>query len=72
MENKCLIDLSVKYGLNSSELVKLTNIIYQAGVDDMNSNDFQRIATYICEMKLLEMPEEELMEELKRKGLVKE
>ena len=32
MENKHLIDLSIKYNLNSTEVSKLIDIIYQAGV----------------------------------------
>lgn len=72
MENKHLIDLSIKYNLNSMEVSKLIDIIYQAGVSEMESPDFKRIATYICEAKLLETPIEEIIEELKRKGLVKE
>lgn len=71
MENKHLIHLSIKYDLNSTETSKLLDMVYQAGITDMNSVDFNRVASYICEMKLLEMPSEELIEELKRKGLVK-
>ena len=71
MENKVLIDLSVKYGLDASALTKITNIAYQSGITDLNSREFTRIANYLCEMGLLERPEEEIMEELKLKGLVK-
>ena len=70
MENKLLIDLSIKYGLSSEETSKLVNMVYQAGVNDIESREFQRVANYICEAKLLEMPAEELIEELKRKGLM--
>jgi Na+-translocating ferredoxin:NAD+ oxidoreductase RnfC subunit len=72
MENKHLIDLSIKYDLNSTEVSKLIDIIYQAGVSEMESPNFKRIATYICETKLLETPIEEVIEELKRKGLITE
>lgn len=71
MENKILIDLSLKYGLTSPDVSKLANMVYQAGVTDIDSPDFQKIATYICEMKLIDTPAEEVQEELKRKGLVK-
>ena len=70
MENKHLIDLSIKYDLNSTEVSKLIDIIYQAGVSEMESPSFKRIATYICETNLLETPIEEAIEELKRKGLI--
>lgn len=70
MENKHLIDLSIKYGLSSADVSKLVTIVYQAGVTDMESREFQRIATYICEAKLWDLPAEELIEELKRKGLI--
>lgn len=72
MENKHLIDLSLKYGLNSAEVSKLVSMVYQVGINDMNSREFQRIASYICEAKLLDMPPEEVIEELKRKGLIPE
>ncbi len=71
MENRHLIDLSLKYGLNAEDISKLVDMVYQAGVDDMESSDFRRVANYICEAKLIEMPAEDLIEELKRKGLIK-
>lgn len=70
MENRYLIDISLKYGLNAEDISKLVNMVYQAGVDDMESKEFKRVAQYICEAKLIEMPAEELIEELKRKGLI--
>ena len=70
MENKFLIDLSIKYGIDSEEVSKVVNIVYQAGYGDMDSREFQRVANYICEMKLLDTPAEEVMEELKRKELL--
>ncbi len=71
MENKFLIDLSVKYGLDASEVSKVVNMVYQAGILDMNSPEFKKVANYICEMKLIDKPAEELIEELKLKGLIK-
>ncbi|MBI5753746.1 hypothetical protein HZA40_01215 [Candidatus Peregrinibacteria bacterium] len=71
MENKHLIDLSVKYGLNSEDVSKLVSVMYQIGVDDMDSAEFKRVAGYICGAKLIEMPVEELIEELRRKGMIK-
>ncbi len=70
MENKHLIDLSVKYGLNAEELSKLVSMAYQVGVNDINSRQFERVSTYICEAGIINMPAEELVEELKLKGLV--
>lgn len=72
MENKHLIDLSIKYGLSSADVSKVVSIVYQAGVTDMESREFERIANYICEAKIMDMPSEELIEELKRKGLMQE
>lgn len=71
MENKYLIDLSVKYGLNSEDISKLVSMMYQVDLDDMDSEEFKRVANYICKEKLVELPAEELIEELKRKGLIK-
>lgn len=70
MENKYLIDLSVKYGLNNVELEKLSGLMYQVGITDGDSEIFKKVTAYICENKLLERPEEELIEELKLKGLI--
>lgn len=72
MENKHLIDLSIKYNLGETEMSKLINLAYQAGVTDLNSREFQRVANYICEMKILEKPSEEVIEELKLKGVIKD
>lgn len=71
MENPILIDLSIKYGLDTSEVSKIVNMIYQCNVSDLSSREAKRIANYICEMKLLSKSAEELIEELKRKGLAK-
>lgn len=72
MENKHLIDLSLKYDLNGAEISKLVSIVYQAGVTDMESREFKRVTSYICESKILAMPPEEIIEDLKRKGLISE
>lgn len=72
MENKNLIDITVKYGLSDSEVSKLADIVYQVGVQDFDAPEFKRVANYICEMKLLKKPLEDLIEELKLKGLIHE
>lgn len=72
MENKYLIDLSIKYGLSSAQVSKLVDMIYQAGIHMIDSREFRRIAEYICEAKLLDMPAEEVLEELKLKGLIED
>ncbi len=69
MENKFLINLSIKFGLSSDQLSKIVDVAYQVGATDMNSREFKRICNYVCKMKLVEAPAEELIEELKRKGL---
>jgi hypothetical protein len=71
MENKFLIDLSIKYGLDSAQVAKVVDMLYQCGVDSVDAREAQRIANYICEMDLVDKPAEELLEELKLKGLVK-
>ena len=72
MENTYLIDLSVKYGLGSADITKLVNIIYQTGVHDTDSDRFKKIARHICQNSLIDMPAEELLEELKRHKLIAE
>lgn len=70
MENKFLIDLSIKYGLDSAQTSKVVDMIYQCGIPQVDSREAQRIANYLCEMKLVGLPSEEVMEELRLKGLV--
>jgi len=68
MENKFLIDLTIKYGLDENTLGKVVDSVHQLGYDDINDGDFQRAANYICSMNLIEMPSEGLLEEMRRKG----
>ena len=70
MENKYLIDLSVKFGLSGPEVSKVVDMVYQTGVHDIDSRAFKRIADYICEAGIVEKPAEEVLEELRLKGLV--
>lgn len=69
MENKLFIDLSVKYGLDSSEISKIADMIFQAGVEDFSTPEAKNIAEYLCENGLVNKPAEEIMQELKLKGL---
>jgi len=68
MENTFLIDLSVKFGLDDTKLSKTADICYQLGYYEISSREFQRAATYMCTMKILDLPAEELIEEMQRKG----
>ena len=68
MEHKFLIDLSVKHGLDDKSLSKAADICYQLGYYEVDGREFQRAATYMCKMKILDLPPEELIEEMKRKG----
>ncbi len=70
MENTFLIDLSLKYGLDSAHVSKIADIIYQCEIDQIDSREGMRIANYICEMNLIDKPAEEVIEELKLKGLI--
>ncbi len=69
MEHKTLIDLSIKYGLGSEELSKLVDVLYQSGIKNPDLPEFKKAAGFICEKKLLEMPADDLIEELKRNNL---
>ncbi len=72
MENKLLIDLGVKYGLDSAKISKIAAIIYQAGVQNFNEPEAKAIAEYLCENGLIDKPSEEVMQELKLKGLARD
>lgn len=69
MENRFLIDLAIKYGLDSSQVSKIADIVYQCGVFQIESKEGQKIANYICEAKMVENAAEEILEELRLKGL---
>lgn len=64
-----MIDLGVKYGLDSAKISKVAAMIYQAGVDNFNSDEAKAIAEYMCESGIINKPAEEIMNELKLKGL---
>lgn len=68
MENKFLIDLQVKFGLTDDQLSKIVNIAYQLEYSDAENPDFQKLVAFICENDLVEVPNQQLIEELKRKG----
>lgn len=70
MENKTLIDISIKYGLGSEDLSKLVDVLFQAGIKNPDLPEFKKAAKFICEKNLLEMPIDNLLEELRRNGLV--
>ncbi|MEK7673258.1 MAG: hypothetical protein AAB373_05225 [Patescibacteria group bacterium] len=72
MENKQLLNLSIKYGLSGPQIEKVANIVYQAGIMDSTSKEFARISNYLCEAKIIHLPEEEIIEELKLKGIIKD
>ena len=72
MENKFLIDLSIKYGLDAAQVSKVVDMVYQCGIAEIDSRQGQRVAKYLCEMNLVDKPSEEVMEELRLKGLVQE
>ncbi|MDP2642538.1 MAG: hypothetical protein Q8P62_01700 [Candidatus Peregrinibacteria bacterium] len=69
MENKLLIDLSVKYGLDSAQISKVAAIIHQSGVATADGPEAIAIAEYLCESGFIDKPSEEIMQELKLKGL---
>lgn len=71
MENKFLIDLSIKYGLEGTEVSKIVDMIYQCGIEDLDSEEAHRVANYICEMKIIDKPAEEVIEEMKLKGFIR-
>jgi hypothetical protein len=68
MENKFLLDLSIKYGLNDKQVSKVVDMVYQLGYDDLSDVMFQRAANYLCSMNLVNLPPEEVLNEMKRKG----
>ena len=68
MENKFLIDVSIKYGLDSARVSKLSDMIYQCGISQVDSKEAKSVATFLCENDLLDKPAEELIEELRLKG----
>lgn len=71
MENKFLIDLSIKYGLKSTQISKLVDMLYQCGLQELEDPVAQKIAHFICSEGLVDKPGEEVIEELKRNKFVR-
>ena len=71
MENKFLLDLSIKYGLGDEQISKVCDMIYQLGYENIEDREFQRAANYMCSMNLVDLPAEEVLMEMKRKGFGK-
>lgn len=69
MENKLLIDLAMKYGLDDAQVIKISNVLHQTNAGE-DERKFMRLAEYICEEKLVDEPAEIVLEELKRKDLL--
>ncbi|MDD3862170.1 MAG: hypothetical protein PHP74_04785 [Candidatus Gracilibacteria bacterium] len=72
MENKFLLDMSIKYGLGDQEVSKVVDMVYQLGYDNIEDREFQRAANYLCSMNLVNLPAEEILMEMKRKGFGKD
>lgn len=72
MENRFLLDMSVKYGLEEHHLAKMADMIHQCGIVDLSSDAAKKVGTYLCEMKMMEMPAEEIIEEMRKKGFLKD
>lgn len=70
MENKYLIDLSIRYGLNDKQISKIVSMAYQAGITDLEAKKFSEIAEHICKENLVDAPAEVVIEELKLKGFI--
>lgn len=68
MENKFLLDLSIKYGLSDHDVSKVVDMVYQLGYGDIDDREFQRAANYLCSMNLVNLPSEEILAEMRRKG----
>ena len=68
MENKFLIDLAVKFGLADKHISKIADVLRQLGYGDLEEKASQRAATYLCSQKLYELPIEDAVEEMERKG----
>jgi len=68
MESKVLLDLSIKYGLNEEQISKLASVLYQLGYTSLDDAECERAAGYACAMKLVDLPGEEIVEEMRRKG----
>lgn len=71
MENKFLLDMSIKYGLVDKDVSKVVDMIYQLGYENIDDREFQRAANYLCSMNLLNIPPEEVLTEMRRKGFGK-
>ena len=70
MENKTLIDLGIRFGLNSQRLSKVADMVYQCGIEDLNSKEAADIMNFVCEKGLVDDPSEEIIEALRLEGFL--
>ncbi|MFA7685497.1 MAG: hypothetical protein WCX95_01715 [Candidatus Gracilibacteria bacterium] len=71
MENRFLLDMSIKHGLSDKDVSKVVDMVYQLGYDNIDDREFQRAANYLCSVNLIDLPPEEVLTEMKRKGFGK-
>ena len=64
--------MSVKYGLEEHHLAKLADMIYHCDIVDLSSDAAKKVGIFLCENKMMEMPNEEIVIELKKKGFIKD
>jgi len=69
MEHSFLINLSTKYGLNATQSSKVVEMVFQAGFKSLDDAGAQKLADYVCENEIVDLPPEELLEEIKRNSL---
>lgn len=67
-----MIDMAVKYGLDDDDVLKISTLAYQLGYENMEDENLKKMIDFICEEKLVDLPKEQIVEELKRKGFVVE
>lgn len=66
MENRVLIDLALKYGLDDGQISKLVDCAYQVGVTELESEEFGKIAHFVCGKGFVDLAMEELVEAVRR------
>lgn len=67
MENKYLLELSIKHGLNDNQISKLADVLYQMGVEHIGDERSRKFVDYMISKNMVEMPIEEILAHF-RKG----
>ena len=62
MENKYLLELTIKHGLDDTKISKNLDVLYQMGIEDIGGENSRKFVDYMLAHNMIEMPIEEILD----------